>query len=272
MRSKSWNLDLEKCFDSSRSSTRSVFACSAGRKLCIIVQGVWAAISSGEKRWRVRPFLVSGRCWGWFFAGALGWVLWVICGSSDVWIPAEAKPGAGLGTGASNGRFFVLVVLMDWVLVVEIVDEAAATEPPHETRVSSKSSWVISGNTDRSNANFTSVGSSSDVDVSGGGEGGGSDGCWASRGLFLETKASIDRAAGLYGTPSGEEWMVLGCGSELCVEEEQEEKREEDRKCYQHVIDIIMANQRQVSILDQRTLIAVSQENKKACIIIQIKS
>ena len=232
------------------------------------MQGVWAAMSSGEKRWRVRPFLVSGRCWGWFFAGALGWDLWTICGTSDVWIPGEETR---LGPGAATGRFFVVAVVV-LVLVVEIADEAAATEPPHETRVSSKSSWVISGNTDRSNANFTSVGSSSDVDVSGGGEGGGSDGCWASRGLFLETKASIDRAAGLYGTPSGEEWMVLGCGSELCVEEEQEEKREEDRKCYQHVIDIIMANQRQVSILDQRTLIAVSQENKKACIIIQIKS
>lgn len=119
----------------------------------------------------------------------------VICGTSDVWIPVEETPRA------ASGRFFVVAVL---VLVVEIADEAAATEPPHETRISSKSSWVKSGNNDRSNANFTSVGSSSDADASGG-VGGGSDGRWASRGLFLETNASIERAAGPYGTPSGEE-------------------------------------------------------------------
>lgn len=220
------------------------------------MQGVWAAMSSGEKRWRVRPFLVSGRCWGWFFAGALGWDLWTICGTSDVWIPGEETR---LGPGAATGRFFVVAVVV-LVLVVEIADEAAATEPPHETRVSSKSSWVISGNTDRSNANFTSVGSSSDVDVSGGGEGGGSDGCWASRGLFLETKASIERSAGPYGTPSGEEWMVSGCGSELHPWKRSRIRDEAGRRCYQHVTDISVANQRQVSMLDQRTLITVSQE------------
>lgn len=111
---------------------RSVFACSAGRKLCIIVQGVWAAMSSGEKRWRVRPFLVSGRCcWSCLFAGASSWVFLVICGTSDVWIPGEKTPEA------ASGRFFVVVVL---VLVVEIADEVAATEPPHETIISNKSS------------------------------------------------------------------------------------------------------------------------------------
>lgn len=112
----------------------------------------------------------------------------IMCGRRDVWIPD------------GEGRFFGVVVVV-WVLVdcccccsVEKTDEAASTEPPHDTRVSSNISCVVSGNTDRSNASFTSVDSSSDVAVVAGDGGAGSD--WASRGLFLEKKASIWRAAG----------------------------------------------------------------------------
>lgn len=69
----------------------------------------------------------------------------------------------------------------------EITDEAPSTEPPHETRMSSRNSWDLSGQTDRRRANFISVDPSSGV--SGGDRGGALFG--ASRGLFLKTKASI---------------------------------------------------------------------------------
>lgn len=92
-----------------------------------------------------------------------------MCGRRDVWITDGAV------------RFFgvVVVVVVDSVLAVsrccccccdvERIDEAPSTEPPHETRVSSRASCVSLGKTDKSNANFTSVDSSSGVDGGAGG-------------------------------------------------------------------------------------------------------
>lgn len=60
MFSNSWNLYRGKERASSRSSLRSAFASSAGRKLWMTLQGVCAAISGGEKRWSVLPFFVIG--------------------------------------------------------------------------------------------------------------------------------------------------------------------------------------------------------------------
>lgn len=136
----------------------------------------------------MRPLRVRG-CWGFFGIGrlVLGFGEDVMCGRRDVWIPE------------GMARFFgVVVIALDSVLAVsrccgvERIDEAPSTEPPHDTKVTSRASCVTLGKMDKSNANFTSVSSSSDVDAGAG----GADGCERpNRGLFLETKASIWRAA-----------------------------------------------------------------------------
>ena len=144
----------------------------------------------------MRPLRVRG-CWGFFGIGrlVLGFGEDVMCGRRDVWIPEGIA------------RFFgVVVIALDSVLAVsrccgvERIDEAPSTDPPHDTRISSSVSWVLSEKTDRSNANFTSVDSSSDVDAGAGGV----DGCGerSNRGFFRETNASIGRAASSMGKPS----------------------------------------------------------------------
>ena len=67
--------------------------------------------------------------------------------------------------------------------------------------------------------------------------------------------------------------MVLDCGSVggLCPWKSDQNPGRWAESCYQHVIHISGANQRQVSILDQRTLINYSlpRGNQKACIVVQ---
>lgn len=140
---------------------------------------------------------VSGGCWwGFFEIGrfVLGFGERVTCWRRDVWIPEGAA------------RFFGLVIVVVFVVdstlavssccccccCVDRIDEAPSTEPPHDIRVSSRASCVTLGKTDKSNANFTSVDSSSDADTRVGDVDGW--GGWANRGLFLETKASICKA------------------------------------------------------------------------------
>lgn len=71
-------------------------------------------------------------------------------------------------------RLFGVVVAVDSVLAVsrccgvESTDEASSTDPLHDTRVSSRASCVTLGKTDKSNANFTSVDSSSGADAGAG--------------------------------------------------------------------------------------------------------
>lgn len=48
VRSKSWNFRRVKWVDSVRSSRRRAVASLGGRKLWIMLQGVWVAMSSGE--------------------------------------------------------------------------------------------------------------------------------------------------------------------------------------------------------------------------------
>lgn len=60
MFSKSWKVCLGNVLASSRSSRRRSLASLVGRKLWIMVQGVYLDMSSGEKRCKVRPLFVRG--------------------------------------------------------------------------------------------------------------------------------------------------------------------------------------------------------------------
>lgn len=136
----------------------------------MIVQGVWDSMSSGEKRWRVLPFLVRGfmGCMEedrleWMWEEREVWILDpVVLFFVDDDVPGKAVEGCD-----------------------EIIEDTASTFPSLAMRMSSRASWFISGWRDSSIASFMSVDSSSAEDATGDSRLG------LSRGLFLETNASI---------------------------------------------------------------------------------
>lgn len=93
----------------------------------------------------------------------------VKCGRRDVWILEGVARFFGEVVVVVAGSMLAVCRCCCCFCGVERTDEAPSTEPPHETRVSSRASCVTLGKTDKSNASFTSVDSSSDdvVDVGG---------------------------------------------------------------------------------------------------------